>query len=120
MRLERITRYRRRVDVHEPEPRVVRHQMITAVFAPLADAVLRLAVRADSLGSARDRDRARRPQRECVHRACRPLAARGAMAIAHTSGLTRDAKLDGPAETSPHVTLLVRHWFISSSRNMNP
>src|SRR6185436_18348973 len=89
--------------------RMVGEEVAAALPAPLAPAVRRLVVLADTRGTFRDLDGGRLPQRESIDRAGRPTPAGLTMAVAHACGLAGDAELHGSAGAFAFVRLLLGH-----------
>src|SRR5262249_8798807 len=90
------------------------------VPAPLSDAVLRLLVRRELVGAARDDHGRRRPKRERVHRGRGPRAARRAVAEAHLLRGPAEAQLDGAAETTPAILSFGRHCLLLRRLHVQP
>src|SRR6266404_4266369 len=101
-----------RVDVDEPPLRVLRHDVATAGLAPLAEAVGALAEGAELGGPFRDLHALRLPEREGVDGPRAPLPARAAVAVAHAGGRAGHGDLDGAAEASAFVCLVLGHGIL--------
>src|SRR5438552_9316642 len=112
--LVRKVRDHRRVHVDQRPLRMVGEEMPAAGLAPLALAVRRLGERSDLVRAARDAQGVGLPEREGIHRAGRPLAARLAMAVAHGRRLAAHRELHGTAEAAAVVGLVFCHGLIPS------
>src|ERR1051326_4731219 len=105
-------------NVDEPPARMLAVEMAAAGPAPFAVGSLGLVVRADVLRAFDNLERVRLPQREGVHRARRPAAARCAVAIAHAQRRARHREFDRAAEAGAPVGIFVRHLAALQRANL--
>ena len=103
----------RRVDVGEAEAGVLGEHVSAAGRAPAAQTRRSEVEGAQRSGALRHLDLLGLPQRERVHRAGRPAAARVAVAVAHRGGRADDLHFDGAAEAAPGMGSIVRHETLS-------
>src|SRR6185437_22684 len=111
--LEPQLRQHCRIDVDEPQRRMIREQMTAALRAPLAVADGCLVVGADARGAPGYVQCLRLPQREGIDRASRPVSARLAVTVPHARGLSGDLELDLAAETAAGVGVGSAHAKLS-------
>ena len=90
-------------DVDETKRRMIGQEMPAALCAVASLAELGLLERGHVLGSGRDRDRLRAPQRERIHWTARPRPAGRTVAVAHGLRLAGDLHFHSSAETASDV-----------------